>query len=340
MKLTSKERAIRFIKGEKVDYLPFHPLVMQYAATLTGVPFGEYCLQPDRQVEAMLGFSEKYGLDYVHPSGFPYCEAGAYGLDVIYPHDNLPHPKGNLIVDFESDIKNIVPLDIESNKAMMNRVKGIATYVVKAGEELFIAGHTEGPLAEYCDLRGMTDAFMDFYDFPDELHEVFSVITENAKKWMTLQAQAGCHVMSIGDAATSQISEDLYVEYILPHHKSIIDHVSSLGIYSKFHICGNTEKIIPHLIKAGANIIDVDHLVHNFERFIPMLGENQVFCGNLDPVGVIKNGTPDSIALAVKELIDKTSSKCMISGGCEIPKDTPIENYNAMLQATIAYSNI
>ncbi len=338
MKLTSKERAINFIKGEKVDRLPFHPLVMQYAAALTGVPFSEYCLDPNRQVEAMLGFAEKYGMDCVHPSGFPYCEAGAYGLDVVYPHDELPHPRENLIKDFETDIKKIKPLDIESNRAMMNRVQGVATYIEKAGDDIFVGGHTEGPLAEYCDLRDMSNAFMDFYDYPDELHEVFSIIVENAKKWMTLQAQAGCHYISIGDAATSQISEELYIEYILPHHKDIIKHMASLGVYSKMHICGNTEKIIPHLIRAGANIIDVDHLVTDMRQFIPLLGKNQVLCGNLDPVSVIKEGTPETIRLSVKKLIDSMQSKCIVSAGCEIPKDTPIENYTAFFDAVKEFS--
>ena len=332
------ERTIKFIKGEATDYIPFQPLVMQYAAQKTNTKFGAYCLEPLAQCDCMLGFSKAFGLDSTHPSGFAYCEAGAYGLQVTYPEDNLPWAKTHLILDFERDINLIKPLEIEKNKAMMNRVEGVRLYKEKSNGEVFITGHCEGPLAEYCDLRGVSDAFMDLYDYPDEIIQALQIIVNNTKTWIKLQAEAGCHCMSIGDAVCSQISEDMYVEFILPLHKQLTEYIHSLGIYAKFHICGDTRRVIPHLAKIGVNIIDVDHLVTNIEDFVPLLGENQVFWGNIDPVSVIKNGTPEDIRNAVKTLIDKTNRKCIIAAGCEIPKDTPEENYKAFLQAVKDYS--
>ena len=336
--LTSKQRTINFIEGKPVDHIPFHPLVMQYAAQKTGTLFGDYCLDPVAQCNCMLDFARKFGMDSSHPSGFPYCEAGAYGLEVTYPADNLPYAKKHLIEDFESDVHLIRPLEIEKSEAMMNRVRGVALYKALADDEIFINGHCEGPFAEYCDLRGVTDGFMDLCDYEEELKDVFRVLVDNIKNWIALQVDAGCHCMSIGEAVCSQISEEMYLDLIYPFHKEMIEYTRSLGVYVRFHICGDSSRIVPHLIKAGVNIMDVDFLVKDIAKFIPLLGDKQVLCGNIDPVSVIKNGTPEGIDAAVKHLIAITNNKCIIAAGCEIPKDTPEENYKAFLDAVKKYS--
>jgi uroporphyrinogen-III decarboxylase len=61
-----------------------------------------------------------------------------------------------------------------------------------------------------------------------------------------------------------------------------------------------------------------------------MLGPNQVIRGMCDPVGVVQNGTPESIEQVVIETARVTKGKCMVAAGCEIPLATPRENFRAM----------
>ena len=336
--MTAKERAINFIQGKTVDRIPFHPLVMQYAAQKTNTLLSDYYLDYKAHCNAMITFSRKYGMDCTHASGYPYCEAEAYGLNVTYPSDDLPFAREYLIKNFSEDINKIRHLNIQSHKSMMNRIHCISLNNELVGDELFICGHVEGPFAEYCDLRGTTEAFMDMYDYDEQLLNAFQIITDNSKNWIDMQIQAGCHCIDIGEAVCSQISEDMYIEKIYPFHKQLIKHIHSRGVFAKFHICGDSSRVIPHLINAKANIIDVDSLVKNIVPIITTLGENQVLCGNIHPVDVIKNGTPQEIDAHVKNIIDTTQRKCIIAAGCEIPKDTPEENYKAFYEATINYS--
>ena len=83
------KRTIAFLEGRPVDHVPFHPLVMQYAAELTGVKYGAFCTDYRQQSKAMVTFARKYGLDWLHPAGWPYCEAIAYGLQVDFPEELL-----------------------------------------------------------------------------------------------------------------------------------------------------------------------------------------------------------------------------------------------------------
>jgi len=330
--MQGRERTIRFLEGEKVDCNPIHPLVMQYACKLSGILYEDFCLDYRKQCEAMLFFADNYGMDTVHAAGFPWCEAMDYGLDVIYKGDLFPHPKEWLIQDIERDLHKIRRLDVENCPAMMNRVNGIRHFRELSGDTYFIEGHCEGPFAEYADLRSVEHAIYDLFDDPDAVSEAMRIITDNAKDWITLQIQAGADTVSIGDAVCSQINVNLYREFVLPLHQELIDHIHAQGAYAKLHICGNISKSLPDIIATGVNIIDIDSMV-DMKEFVHLLGEKQVFCGNLNPTETFVRGTPESIRAEVKEILKTVGDKCLLAGGCEIPKITPEENYRAFVAA-------
>lgn len=338
--MNARERSIRFIKGESVDRIPFHPLIMGYAIKNAGVSFAEYCKNYQTQAEVMIRFAREFGMECTHPSGFAYGEASAYGMEINYPEDNYPYPQRRLINDIEEDIGKIAILDPTEHPAMMNRVAGVEYYVKHAAEDFLICGHCEGPLAEYTDLRGVEEGLTDMFDEPDLVKSAMQTITENAKRWAKLQLEAGADCMSIGDAICSQIGLEMYREFVLPFHKELVEYVHSLGKLCKLHICGNIRHLLPDLIKIGVNIIDIDSSVTDFERYIGDLKQDQVFCGNIDPCRIIQQGTPEEIDVAVRELVDKGQGKCMISGGCEIPSNTPLKNYQAFYHAAVKYGSL
>jgi len=53
-----------------------------------------------------------------------------------------------------------------------------------------------------------------------------------------------------------------------------------------------------------------------------------VLIGNVDPVGVMLNGSADEVANAVRKLLDEMSDveNFMLSTGCDLPYETPHEN--------------
>jgi len=196
--MTPLERTLNFIQGKAVDKVPFHPLVMQFAARYAGVPYRDYCLDYGRKCDANLRTAEDFGIDWMHVGGHPYTEAQDYGLDVKYPEDSLPLERGHLI-NGESDFDKVRLLDVENCQHMMGRVEGVETCAERAGNYMTIFGWAEGPMAEYADLRGLSSACTDLIDFEPQVKEMMAIIVENMKKWITLQVQAGAHVIGIGD---------------------------------------------------------------------------------------------------------------------------------------------
>jgi MtaA/CmuA family methyltransferase len=323
--MNSLQRTIDFIENRKVDRLPFHPILMQFTARYADVNYRDFCLDPETKCNANIKCAKAFGIDWVDVMSDPYAEAEAFGLKVEYPVNSLPLSRGYVINNIRDIDKLTVP-DIKKNNRILSRIGEIEIYRKMAGDEYFITGWVEGPLAEYCDIRDMSSAFLDFYNYPGKIEKALDIITEFSLRFITEQVKAGAHCIGIGDAACSQISPDLYQQFIFEREKMMMDYIHSLGAKVKLHICGNTTAILPDMIKTGADIIDIDHMVTGMGDFVPLLSERQVFSGNSDPVSIIKDGTPEVIRESVISCFRQTKGRGVVSAGCEIPAETSHEN--------------
>jgi MtaA/CmuA family methyltransferase len=273
----------------------------------------------------MIKCARDFGIDWVTVMSDPWAEASAFGIEVEYPADSLPIDRAGHMPDAMSAslLKKYNPL---KNERCRNRLKELEEFRSQCGDELFIVGWVEGSIAEYCDLRGASNASVDFFTDPESMEKALDIIVESAMEFITLQIKAGAHCIGIGDAFCSQIGPELYNEFAFKREKMLVDHIHNEGALAKLHICGDTSPILGGMIGTGADIIDVDHLVPSMSGFASRLGRNQVFSGKSDPVTVIQDGTKESIQKSVITDFDDSGGRCIVSAGCEITPGTNVEN--------------
>jgi len=329
--LTGRQRTLDFLAGKRTDRPPFHPIIMRWAAQYAGVKYRDFCLDPQSKCRAMVRCAEDFGMDWVTVMSDAYAEASAFGLPMEYPENDLPHETGHF--DSVTALLALKPYEVAAHRRTAGRLEEIREFRRATGNRYFVVGWVEGPIAEYADLRGATEAAFDFMDEPELVGKVMDMITEAAKHFITLQVKAGADCIGIGDAFGSQIGPALFRELAFNRERALVDHIHSLGAKAKLHICGNTSAILPDMIATGADIIDVDHLVPSMSLFVPRLAPHQVFSGNADPVSVIQNGSPDQIISGVRQSVHEASGRCLISAGCEITPGTSQENMRAFRQS-------
>ncbi|MCF7838937.1 MAG: uroporphyrinogen decarboxylase family protein [Candidatus Marinimicrobia bacterium] len=332
MQMTPTERTLRFIRGETVDRPPFHPIVMRWAARYAGVPYGKFCLDYRAKCEAMLRCADDFEADWVTVMSDPYCEAEAFGVEIEYPEDGMPIERGGHPADARA-VAALPPYRPLEHARCRGRIEEIREFRRLRGEQYFIVGWVEGPVAEYADLRGVSATALDLYDDPEAVHQAMDLITACALEFITLQIEAGAHCIGIGDAFCSQLGPNLYREFAFAREKQMVDHAHRLGALAKLHICGNTAALLPDMIKTGADIVDVDHLVPSMQPFAPLLGPAQVLSGKCDPVTVIENGTAAQITACARESDAQAGGRCIVSAGCEITPDTSAANLHAFARA-------
>jgi MtaA/CmuA family methyltransferase len=319
------ERTMAFINGESVDYPPFHPIIMRWAAKYAGVKYRDFCTVPSAKCDTMIRCARDFGIDWVTVMSDPWAEASAFGIVVEYPEDSLPVDTGGHLPDAgaASVIKHYSPLE---NKRCSNRISEIKEFRKNVGNELFIVGWVEGPVAEYVDLRGATNASLDLLLEPDLTGKAMDIIVECAMEFISLQVRAGAHCIGIGDAFCSQIGPDLYEQFAFIRQKKLVEHIHDEGAIAKMHICGNTESILERIMMTGADIIDIDHLVPSMSDFAVSLKPGQVFSGKSDPVTVIQAGSPELINRSVTKDFNDSGKRCIVSAGCEITPETSTGN--------------
>ena len=330
--MTPLQRTLDFIRGSRVDRPPFHPIVMRWAAKYAGVKYGEFCLDYRAKCTAMIRCAEDFDIDWVTVMSDPYTEAEAFGLEVEYPEDDLPLDRGGHLADLAA-VRDLHGYNVDDHPRLLNRVREIEQFRQQVGEKYFIVGWIEGPIAEYGDIRGLTRAAMDLYDDPGAVHHALDVITQAAVDFVTRQVQAGAHCIGIGDAFCSQIGPALYRDFALPREQRLVEHIHQQGALAKLHICGDTRTLLPDMIKTGADIIDVDHLVGSMQPYMPLLGPAQVLSGNTDPVAVVQDGDGAAIAESVRACHQQTAGRCIVSAGCEVPPGVSVENIHAYRNA-------
>ena len=188
-------------------------------------------------------------------------------------------------------------------------------------------------LAESCDLMNMQEFFMNLLDEPEAMEQLMDVCMEQSLWFAREQVKAGADMIGLGDAASSLIGHSLYEEFALPYQQKMIRAIHDMGAKVKLHICGNVNSVLDLIGQTGTDIIDLDFMV-DIERAADILPESCCICGNFNPVTVMYQGTPELVKQEVRRCKQiRNRNRNFISAGCEIPRDTPLENMVALKEA-------
>lgn len=330
--MTSFERVMNRFAGKPVDKIPNFSLVMMFAAKQIGVTFGQYCADYRNLVEGAFRCYEQFGFDMVSAISDPMREAEGFGAQVLLPDDGVPYSPVKRLQTI-SDIETLRVIDPSSGRRMNDRLEAVRALKQRGGNDVPVVGWVEGALAECCDLMDMQEVFINMMDEPEAIEQLIDICTEQGIKFAKAQVEAGADIIGIGDAATSLIGPSLYEEFVLGYQQKMIKAVHDAGAKVKLHICGNITSVLPLVAQTGADMVDLDYMVdmENASRILPA---DCCICGNFDPVTIMLQGTPETIKEAARKCMDlKGRNNHFVAPGCEIPKDTPIENLLALKQA-------
>jgi MtaA/CmuA family methyltransferase len=329
--VTGKERILARIRHEQPDCLPLMPITMMFAADVAGVRYGDYARDHRVLARAQLAVARRFGFDYVSVISDPARETADLGGAIEWFEDQPPAVIESRAVLHEKSVLDRLPLPdpLAPGSRMRDRVDGVALLKHEAGEELIVEGWVEGPCALGADLRGVNTLMLDFIDDPPFVEALFDYCVRLEIEFARAQVEAGATLIGIGDAAASLVGPRLYHQYVLPFEKKLVAAIRAMGVPVRLHICGNTRKIAKGMGETGADIVDLDFLTPMAEARAAM-PEPQVLLGNIDPVRVLRDGTPEQVEAALEECWRAAGPSYIVGPGCETPRGTPAQNMEAM----------
>jgi MtaA/CmuA family methyltransferase len=338
--MNSRQRVLAHLSGQQVDRLPVMPITMQLACDLIGAKYYDYETDYRVLVEGQLKVAETFDFDYVNTMSDPAREAADCGAAVHYS-ENSPAAmieERALLAD-KRDLRKLKMPDPAGGGRMHNGLKAIALFKERGGGDKLIEGWIEGPIAEAADLRGLNTVMLDFYDDPAFVRDLFEFVVAMELNFAQHQLQAGIDLIGVGDAAASLVGPKIYHEFVWPYEKKLIDGLHALGLRARLHICGNTAFALEAIGRLGCEIVDIDSLVPLTEARAKT-GPKQLLLGNLNPVAVLRGGTPEGVHAALTECHRAAGPRYIVGAGCEIPRDTPLENVRVFAEYARSRCNL
>ncbi|MFT3850182.1 MAG: uroporphyrinogen decarboxylase family protein [Propionivibrio sp.] len=312
-----------------MNKIPNLNIVMAFAAQHIKVPYGKFVTDYRLLVEGKIKVAEDFGIDVVSCISDPWREAASFGAEIIIPEDDVPFCKNHLLGDLDR-IGTLKPADPMDSERMLDRIRAVELFAQQVKNVYPIVGWVEGCLAEAADLHEIQAVMMDLLTEPEALTELFEIIYLQQKRFAAAQISAGADIIGIGNAAASLIGPALYEEFVLEYDRRIVRDIHAMGAKAELHICGNIGPLLDLLVQTETDILDVDHMVDFGKAVAACAGTRTCVSGNLDPVTVFLNGTPETVRTVVEHCLALADETTMIAGGCEIPRKTPYENMYAM----------
>jgi MtaA/CmuA family methyltransferase len=330
------ERITSVLKGEKPDKVPVMLHNFMLAAREHGITMAQYRDNPKLIAECVIASVDKYQYDGVLIDIDTVTLAGAVGVPVDFPVDDPARSHEGNIASLE-DVFNLKPVNIENYRYVQNCLEAVRILKDYYKDEIFVRGNCDqAPFSLASMMRGAQTWMLDLMMGSEEqINCLLEYCLDAGTQFIKLMCQTGCHMVSNGDspAGPEMISSDMYVKYALPFETRLAEAAHNEGVKYALHICGNTDVILEHMLKTGADAIDLDYKT-DIRKIYDAFHEKTTLIGTIDPSGVLALGTTADVREKALELLNvyRNSNRFILNAGCAIPPTTPSVNIKTMIE--------
>lgn len=328
-----KDLIMRTLKHEVTGEVPWVPFAGVHAGKLKGFNAEEMLREEDKLVEAILEVKKLYV-----PDGLPIIfdlqvEAEILGCELMWAKNNPPSVKTHPLAD-EKTIPCACKIPTEESGRMPVILSAMRRIKAEIGDDVALYGLICGPFTLASHLRG-TNIFMDMISDPAYVKDLIGYCSEVAIAMSRMYIEAGMDVIAVVDPLVSQISPKHIDSLLNEGFSAVFDYIRAAGVLSCFFVCGNATKQIEAMCRTNPDGISVDENVNLAAAKEVTDRYNITIGGNIPLTTTMLYGTQEDNMIGVIELLDSIADKknLIISPGCDMPYDTPIENTIAAAQA-------
>lgn len=309
-------------------------MAIGWPARLVGATQRQYYTNPEVMAAAQIEAARRLRWDAV------LCGAGIWRLHPLCPdavaqeEDEDPSLR-RAIVEEPADLARLAVPDFAADPYAGVPLQAIRLIRAGLGPDFPIWMGIDSPWQYACLMRGVQGFMMDTIDRPGFVDELVAFAYEAMAALARAAVAAGAEVYLMDALASpNQISPATYRRWAQPAERRLAGLAHSLGSRLILHICGDTTRTLPDMADTGADVLEIDSAVA-MAAAKERVGERVCLKGNVDPVGTLLQGTPDAVAAESRSIIAAAGrgGGLILSSGCQIPRDTAVENVEAMTLA-------
>jgi uroporphyrinogen decarboxylase len=262
-------------------------------------------------------------------------EAEAFGAAVRFGDGDVPAVTGRLVLTAEQAVALRAPEVGAGRTGEYVKAVSIASRKI-AGRP--VLGGVIGPFSLAGRLMDMTEIMVQCYTEPETVHAVLRQVADFIRRYILAFKAAGANGVLMAEPAAGLLSPRLNDEFSTAYVRQIISAVQDERFIVVYHNCGNTLPLVESLRTNGARAYHFGNAVDMVEM-LKRMPPDVVVMGNIDPAGLFRSGTPESVYTAAASLMERCGGypNWIPSSGCDIPPLAPWENIDAFFKAVKDY---
>lgn len=263
-------------------------------------------------------------------------EAEAFGAPILIPEDEIPTVTARLVSDAASVEALAVP-SLEAGR-IPEYLKANRLAAENIQDRPVLAGCI-GPFSLAGRLYDMSEIMTAIYIEPDVIMALLDKCTAFLTDYCKALKATGVAGVVMAEPAAGLLSNEDHEMYATPYIRQIVEAVQDDSFTVVLHNCGNMGQCTAAMAATGARALHFGNRI-DMVQALKEVPEEVLVMGNLDPVGIFKQGTPEQVAAAATTLLEQTrgARNFVLSSGCDLPPRVPEANLKAFFDAVDAYN--
>ncbi len=269
------------------------------------------------QAQCMKAIADKFDTGVAFSLMDLSVEAEAFGAPVHYSEDDVPTVHDTLIHDEDEAEALQVPKVGDGRTGEC--VEGIRRACELITDRPVLAGII-GPYSLAGRLLDMTEIMILCYEEPEMVETVLEKATEFLIEYAKAFKEAGANGVCMAEPAAGLLSPNLIDEFSSPYVQKVREAVEDENFVVMYHNCGNIIPLLNNVKALDATAYSFGNAI-DIEEALKVIEPEKMVIGNIDPAGVIRQGTPESIRKETLELMERCCKypNFVIASGCDIP---------------------
>ncbi len=333
--MTSKERVLKMLSGEKVSPVPcFSGVGNVTSAGLEklGYKFANVHNNAQQMAESAMTTWELYGYECVIVP-FDLCmEAEVLGCEMNPYQDSSELLYPTIKTKSAPTAEQIKAIAAEgvSDKGRLPLIREAVKIIKeKVGDDVAIGSYLLGPFTLGGQISELEPLLKSAYKKPDEILEYLNALADVSIAIGNDLMDNGVDFISVREmgATTDVLSPKIFKKIISGPLKKVSAELKSPNI---LHICGLVTPILSTMVECGFDAISIDSKTP-MATAREKLGPDTVILGNFNPFAILNNGEASEAYDTVAQIIKEGVSG--VHPGCDIWPTAKPENIEAMMRA-------
>ena len=237
----------------------------------------------------------------------------------------------------EDDLARWQDVNISFDSRLLGYVETLKLMHIGLSGPALRGAYVTGPYSLAALLMGATEAAMATVLDPELLDNVCQFATAKIQVYVRQLIASGAQVICILEPSAVMLGPEQFGQFSARYVEHINNSCRYTGVSTVYHTCGNTMHLLNKMAESGVDAVSLDSPAAGVDlpQAAAKLPPDVIVMGNINPTGTLLAGKPAQVEAEVRQLMKAMDPypNFVLSTGCDLPQETPLENIHAFMRA-------